>query len=107
MSISFKRGQTFSISVAVPSIIADGALAGWIPSAQIRKANNGSPSGLITALSSYWDNPATTRNIHLYHNLTEDWPLGKAEVDVLFTSPGGEKLYSETLEFTIERGITR
>lgn len=106
MNIQFKRGQTFSIIVDVPNTVADGALIGWTVEAHLRKINDGSPNGLIATLTSYWEDADTTRQIHLYHNITDAWPLGTAELDVKFTSAGGEKLYSETLTFDIIRSIT-
>lgn len=106
MNIPFKRGQTFSIIVDVPSTYVDGALIGWTVESHLRKINDGSPSGLIAVMTSYWEDPDTTRQIHLYHNITGNWPLCTAELDVKFTSPGGETLHSETLTFDIIRSIT-
>ena len=104
--IPFKRGQTFSIIVDVPTTYVDGALIGWTVTSHLRKINDDSPTGLIAVLDSYWEDPDTTRQVHLYHNITNEWPLCVAELDVKFTSPGGEKLYSETLTFRIIRSIT-
>ena len=105
--LPFKRGQTFSFSMRIPDSIADGFLASWQPTAQLRRARNDSPSGLIAEIACYWLDPDTSRVLGFHHHPTDGWPLGPAEFDVLFTSAGGQTLRSNTILFDIVRGITR
>jgi hypothetical protein len=103
---AFKRGQTFSFAMKIPDTIEDGFLRSWLPRAQLRKARNTSADGLIAEVSCFWADPKTTRLLTLHHSLTAKWPIGEAELDVVFTSAGGTQIRSRTIKFQIERGIT-
>lgn len=102
----FKRGQTFSFLMKIPDTIADGFLRSWLPRAQIRKARNTSADGLIADVSCFWADPKTTRYLTLHHSLTAKWPIGEAEMDVVFESASGTVIRSRTIKLQIERGIT-
>ena len=103
---SFKRGQTFSFMFEIPEAIEDGMLKEYIPTAQIRKKGNSGKLGHIGDINCYWADPDTNRLLVMYHNDTGAWPLGLAELDVLFTGTGGTSFRSNTVDFKIERGIT-
>lgn len=105
--VPFKRGTTFSFVLAIPSTIVDGFFLDWDVKAQIRKERNNTPTGLIADLSTMWVDEETTRSLALAYSNTDGWPLGIAEVDVLFVSPTGQRLRSETMVFSIEREITQ
>lgn len=105
--VPFKRGTTFSFVLDTPSSIVDGFFLDWDVKAQIRKERNNTPAGLIANLSIMWVDEETTRNLTLSYNNTDSWPLGIAEVDVLFVSPTGQRMRSETMVFSIDRQITQ
>lgn len=103
----FKQGSTFSFAMAIPEDIDDGALANWIPTAQLRRDRNNGPQGLIADINVYWDDPVTARILIIHHNVTKDWPVGLAELDILFTSASGQTIRSTTVIFDIQRSITK
>ena len=105
--IPFKRGATFSFVVNIPEDVPDGYFRDWQVVSQVRRAKNDMSSGLIASLGSRWDNSATTRKLILFDAMTDRWPLGLAEVDVVFNAGTGYRVRSKTLLFNIERGITR
>ena len=105
--IEFKRGSTFSYVLALPAQYQNGFFASWFPSAQIRKARNNQSNGLIADMSAFWLSENDHSKVSVYHSLTEQWPVGLAEMDILFTSVNGEKIYSNTLLFEIVGNITR
>ncbi len=101
----FKRGSTFTFLVELPSSVTDGQFTGWTLKSQMRRQGNSTPEGLISTLTATWEDPAIAKVIRLHDAVTADWPIGVAEVDVLLTSPTGEKISSDTLYFDIMRGI--
>lgn len=105
--VVFKRGSTFSFQMAMPDNLAAGYFGSWRVEAQIRKEGSSSPAGLIADLSPFWADPATNTQLVIFHANTDGWPLGRAEMDVLFTSGGGQKVRSKTVIFDIQRGITK
>lgn len=105
--IAFKRGTTFSFVVEIPSSFEDGFFNTWVTKAQVRKERNDQESGLIANLATFWVDAQSSRQLALHHHLTDKWPLGHAEVDVLLISPEGQRLRTSTILFNIEREITR
>lgn len=105
--IPFKRGTTFSFVLEIPSTTVDGFFMDWGVKAQIRKQNNDNASGLIADLTTSWVDAETTRSLILSFSMTDKWPLGIAEVDVLYTAPSGQRMRSHTITFNIEREITQ
>ena len=105
--IPFKRGSTFAFKVKIPRSIPAGYYREWKVESQIRRAKNDGDSGHIADLSCRWEVIEHTRVLVISDNLTNEWPLGLAEVDVLLTSPDGIRQRTETLTFDIDRGITR
>lgn len=105
--VPFKRGTTFSIVVPMPPEFEDGFFSTWITKAQIRKEKNSQENGLIANLATFWVDAETSRELTLQHHLTDKWPLGTAEVDVLMTSPEGQKFSTNTILINIERSITK
>ena len=104
--ISFKRGATFSISMKIPSTIADSALHDWVVSAQIRKLGNDLPSGFIGDMACHWLDPNTNRILIIQHDATDNWPICEAEFDVMFKSPKGQRIRSNTVQVSIKKGVT-
>lgn len=105
--LKFKRGTTFAIVLAVPSAIEDGYFREWEVEAQIRRKGDTTNKGLIGSLSARWDDPTTTRQLIIFNNLTDNWPLGPAELDIKFTNASGYRLRTTTLQLEILRGITQ
>lgn len=101
-----KRGQTFSYLMKIPDTISDGFMFSWKPTAQLRKARNSSPSGLIAMVNCSWAD-TKARTLLLHHNQTQEWPLGLAELDVKFESITGQVLKSNTLTFEIVPGVSK
>ena len=62
--------------------------------------------GLIADLSCCWVDPNSTRTLVIENNSTDAWPLCDAEFAVLFISPKGQKVRSNTVPVTIQRGVT-
>lgn len=106
-AMPFKRGTTFSYLLKIPDTVEDGFFSSWKPTAQLRREKNDSAAGLIAEFACAWDNPAIARHVLVHHNMTEKWPLGNAELDILLTSAGGQTIRSRTLLVNIQRGITR
>ena len=103
----FSRGSTFSFGMAIPEQLPAGYLKSYTPVAHLRKARNDLPSGFIAKLDCFWADPSTTRVLVFHHALTEKWPVGLAEMDVLFRSDSGHVLRSTVVSFIIQRGITK
>lgn len=106
--VSFKRGSTFSFMMKIPDTFADGFFRAYLPTAQLRRARNDQPNGLIADISCYWADPNTTRMLCFHNNSTDGWPLGLCELDAKFTAAaGGSKIRTNTVLFNIVRGITK
>jgi len=105
--ITFKRGSTFAYRIEIPSSFKDGYFASWEPYAQLRQKRNDQEDGLIANLTAEWDSLTKTRAVLIGHPVTKHWPLGEAELDIVFVSSDGFRVTSETITVLIERGITR
>lgn len=105
--IKFKRGASFSTSLKIPDVLPDGTFRGWTPKAQIRRVGNDLASGLIADLPVVWLDAGSTRLLIIQNDSTEDWPVCEAEFDVLFVSPKGQKVRSNTIKVSILKGVTR
>lgn len=103
----FKKGSTFSFALNVPSTVAAGYFRGWEVQAQVRRKGDSSPKGLIGTLGARWEDSEQTRRLFVFSGLTDDWPVGPAEMDIMFISGSGFKLRAKTVQIDIQRGITR
>ena len=106
-NLVFTRGQTFSFVMQLPDTIKNGFMRNYLPKAQIRKYKSNQANGLIADLNCFWADPKTTKMLTLYHNLTDNWPVGLAELDVVFEGADGTAIRSTTVVVQIVRGITR
>ena len=97
------RGASLDIALRIPVGFADGYLAGWVPTSQIRTLSD----QLIATLDVSWVDPDTTRYVRLRCADTEDWPVGLAVFDIRLTAPTGYKLQSKPCQLLITRGETR
>lgn len=105
--ITFKRGSTLSLMFRIPERFDAGFFKDWFITAQLRKEKNDSPNGLIADIGCFWGDPTTATRVVLNHQLTDKWPLGNAELDILFTSVDGTRVRTNTIPVVIQRGITR
>lgn len=105
--IEFKRGQTFSYVFTLPAKFDPGFFADWAVSSQIRKFRNTTPNGLIADINTSWINGPYANTLLLFHQDTEDWPLGPLELDVRFESPSGHVITTKSLPFMIVHEITK
>ncbi len=105
--IEFTRGASFQFVMKIPDKIDDGTFFNWTLRCQVRKEANEAPSGFISEVPVYWLDTTTTRALAVKQDATDNWPIGPAEFDVLFTSPAGERVRSKRVPFHIVRGVTR
>lgn len=103
----FKRGSSFSMSLKIPDSIENGMFQGWQVKCQVRKKNNDFDNGFIADVACIWVDPITTRVLALQHDATDNWPVGEAEFDILFVSPKGQRVRSNTWTIEIIRGVTQ
>ncbi len=105
----FKRGATFKVLLELPESFALDYFEGWEPRSQIRRRGHDGDKGYISDLDFAWVDEGVSRQFTLAVENTEYWPLGEAEVDVVFTSPSPDYFVvtSSTIYFDIKRNITR
>ncbi len=103
----FKRGGDLSVVMSLPSYVETGHFSDWTPTVQLRRFQNDTPKGFIADLTFAWLDQAEARAFRITGNNTDNWPLGLAELDVLFTSPLGKKVNTQTVVIKIDRGISR
>jgi hypothetical protein len=103
----FKRGADFNVTMLLPSWVTAGHFAGYTGSAQIRRLQDESVEGLISTIDFEWLDPEDARAFRLSKSDTQAWPVGLAELDVMFTGPEDQKIVSETVMIKIVRNITR
>ena len=89
--------------MTLPENIEDNYFATWQALSQLRKAGNYQKGGLIAELDFKWIGP---RQFVLSSNDTDNWPIGRAQLDVLFTSNTGRRLRTKKLTVHITHGIT-
>lgn len=102
---AFKRGPDFLINLVLPAHL-QGLFLGWTPTASIRRYRDPTPRGFIANLEFSWCDPITTTVFQLKSEDTADWPLGVAELDVLFTSPDGQHQQTRTVRLRLEPALT-
>jgi hypothetical protein len=98
-----KKGATLSLagSLTPPAGGTLPSFTGWTGSCQIRMLNG----NLVETLEFTWLN-VNTGTLRIYKLDTSLWPVGVAEIDVKFTSPSGETLFTSTQQISIVKGIT-
>jgi len=105
----FIRGQTLEFVMDLPESVPPGFFENTQLACEIRRLETSGMMGFIAQIEVSWDNPEKTR-LRFFHEATDKWPLGPAELDVLFTREenGQTKRYrSLPVRFTIKDGITR
>lgn len=100
----FTRGASFEAILTLPNSVAANYFDNWQALSQIRKEGNLTSSGLIDDLELTW---LGDREFILKANDTDNWPLGMAEFDVLFSSNAGRRIRTKTLRILIKAGPTQ
>lgn len=102
--------RTFSLIVSLKTTLPPATFLGWTVNAQLRKANNNQPSGLIADLAVYPLAPKTTTELlYLLHfDDTSKWPVGLVELDLAVIHPAGDHvIMSQRRTIEITRSVTR
>ena len=99
----FSRGASFEAIMSLPVSIPENYFADWQPFCQLRKVGSITESGYIGELALTWTGP---REFLLSSDETDKWPLGKAELDILFTSPQGRRIRTKKLVIDIKHGTS-
>lgn len=104
-----KRGDTWRYIHVADIRNTAGALVdltGWTLLSQLRKGGSAQADGeIIATFTCSWTNVGTQEFQTLLAN-TAAWPIGNAEFDVQFTSPGGEVVSWPTVTVEIVKDIT-
>lgn len=105
--ITFKRGNTFAyiFSLELPEGFSPKFFEHWVPTAQLRKERSRGCAPPIADISCYWVNEDYTA-LFVYHKLTGDWPLGRNDLDILLTAPGGYETRTQTIPFIFRTEVT-
>lgn len=102
----FSRGATFEALLGLPENVAPDFFTTWTAVSQIRQAGKLTKDGLIDDLIFEWVAPGESRQFRLINHDTAQWPLGAAELDVMFISPEGKKMRTKKFEIKITHGVT-
>jgi hypothetical protein len=101
-----KRGDTFDYSgtaSASENGVAVTDFTGWVGACQIRDRDD----ALIAALTFSWlDEAAGLMRVRSTSD-TNGWRVGRAKIDVQFTSPSGAVVSTATQEIDIVVDVTR
>lgn len=101
----FSRGASFEVILSLPTSIEAGYFGAWEATSQLRVAGKLTEAGFIADLEHSW---IDGRKFMLVSDDTAEWPLGDAELDVLFTNPldGNRKIRTKKLRIKITYGVT-
>lgn len=100
----FTRGSSFEAVMTLPQTVEPHYFDTWQALSQIRKEGNLTSSGLLGDLELTW---LGSREFILKSNDTDNWALGMAEFDVLFSSNAGRRIRTKTLRILIKAGPTQ
>jgi hypothetical protein len=103
VTITHKRGDTFSKALVLPSTLADGYFVGWNIAAQVRTESG----TLVADLVVTWLDEPIRKNIKLFKADTRTWKLGDLFFDIQFTRiSDGFVLSTKTVIVSVERDST-
>lgn len=106
--ILIEQGRSFVFLTSLENDVPVGFLRDWTGKAQLRRANNHQPSGLIADLTLDIVDANVSNDFVIYHLDTSLWPLGLAEMDVQFSrSDSPFKIPTRIVSFKIIRSVTR
>ena len=102
----FARGASFEAVVGLPINIPDDYFLPWQVICQLRQAGHSTGEGFIADIDFSWiDNEPN--KFTLTQNDTDTWPLGIAELDVLFIHATGRKIRTKTLTIKVRDGVSK
>lgn len=99
----FNRGATFEAVMSLPENVEENYFQDWFPLVQLRKEGDYSPEGLIADLEFRWLGP---RQFIVSSNDTDNWAIGPAHFDILFTSRQGRRIRTKACRVKIMPGVT-
>ena len=103
MTYQHKVGATLSLAGTITAtaggVVPD--FSGTTIASQIRKFDG----TLVDTLEASWLNVAE-RTLKLYKADTSAWPAGVAEIDIKFTTPTGEVLFTTTQAINLLKRVT-
>lgn len=103
MIYQHKKGATLSLAGVITATAGETIpdFTGTAVSSQIRMLND----TLVDTLDAVWLD-VTTRSVKVYKKDTTAWPVGVAEIDIKFTNPADEVLFTSTQPVNIVKGVT-
>ncbi len=100
----FSRGSSFEAIMSLPASIDENYFQLWIATSQLRQYGKITKTGFIADLDFTW---IDGWKFILTSDETDKWPLGEAELDVLFTHPTtGRRIRTKKLRIKIKHGVT-
>lgn len=113
-SFTMKRGQTLALSGPIRRLEWDETLqedvevtnfVGWTGEAEIRSKRG--DRELLAHLPLIWLNDVDgIGGFFVDDEVTNTWPKGRYQMDTWMTSPGGDKIPSQTINVKIEERVT-
>ena len=113
-SFKMKRGQTLSLAGPVTRLEWDDTLeedvivrnfVGWTGVMEIREKRG--DKKLIARLNLIWINDVDgLGGFFAKSDVTNEWPEGRYQADTWMTSPGGDKMPSQTINWKIEERVS-
>lgn len=101
--IQLKRGTAFRLEV--PS--EENVTIDWAHQSQARQVHNSLSAGFVANLHTEWKAVEDVLSVVITHKDTSKWPLGEVDMDVVFFSPAGTVLRSDTYQVNVLPGITQ
>jgi hypothetical protein len=102
----FARGASFEAVMSLPVNIADDYFLTWQVVCQLRKLDHATADGFISDIDFRWIDGEPNK-FTLTQNDTDKWPLGMAELDVLFIHTSGRKIRTKALVIKIRDGVSK
>lgn len=103
--LEVKQGDTFSLSGPVEAIGPDDEpidISSWSVASSVRTVDD-----VVHSISAEWLVPGTTVRVSAAGELTIDWPLGRAGIDLEFTDPvSGTRKSTATAYFSVTKDLT-
>ena len=101
--LTHKRGDTFSVLLAMPSDSVDGYFLDFDVACQVRDLKG----ILLSTAVCEWVDPATTRVLRVTVQDTQEWPIARIFTDVEFTRiSDGWRTSTSTISILVVRDET-
>lgn len=102
----FARGASFEAVMSLPINIPADYFVTWQALCQLRQAGHATPDGFIADIDFGWVAGEPNKFTLTQHD-TDKWPLGMAELDVLFVHSTGRRIRTKTLVIKIRDGVSK